>query len=167
MTGHDPDQMRLVSARIRCRQHVAALQEAQDDLANSPLGGLLSRLSREKIECLNRMERRLLDQFAYRYTRLQDDMGARLLPAILQLLGEDVASMSVIDRLNRLEQINWLPSAQEWQQLRYTRNAFTHDYPETAEERWQSLQQALSASQRLVQIFTALEQKIDQRWGVS
>jgi len=35
----------------------------------------------------------LLDQFAYRYTRLQDDMGIKLMPAVLKALGEDVALM--------------------------------------------------------------------------
>jgi dTDP-4-amino-4,6-dideoxygalactose transaminase len=30
---------------------------------------------------LNKEDRRLLDQFAYRYTRLQDDMGVKLVPA--------------------------------------------------------------------------------------
>jgi len=30
-------------------------------------------------------------------------MGARLIPAILRALGEDVAAMSTLDRLDRLE----------------------------------------------------------------
>jgi len=79
--------------------------------------------------------RRLLDQFAYRYTRMQDDMGARLIPAILGALGEDVAAMSALDRLDRLEQLAWLPSADEWSELRRIRNEFTHDYPETSQDK--------------------------------
>jgi hypothetical protein len=47
----------------------------------------------------------LLDQFAYRYTRLQDGMGARLMPAVLKALGEDIGPMSAIDRFTRLN--NW------------------------------------------------------------
>jgi len=61
------------------------------------------------LEKLPKQDRRLLDQFAYRYTRLQDDMGARLIPAILSTLGEDIAPMATLDRLNRLEQLGWLP----------------------------------------------------------
>ena len=49
---------------------------------------------------------------------LQDDMGARLVPAVLKALGEDVAPMSALDRFGRLEQLGWLPSADEWMALR-------------------------------------------------
>ena len=60
---------------------------------------------------LSKQDRRLLDQFAYRYTRLQDDIGVKLMPAVLKVLGEDVALMSAIDRFARLEQLGWLASA--------------------------------------------------------
>ena len=62
---------------------------------------------------LSKQDRRLLDQFAYRYTRLQDDIGVKLMPAVLKVLGEDVALMSAIDRFARLEQLGWLASADE------------------------------------------------------
>jgi len=63
------------------------------------------------LDRLDKADRRLLDQFAYRYTRLQDDMGARLMPAVLIALGEDIVPMPALDRFNRLEQLGWLPSA--------------------------------------------------------
>ena len=74
---------------------------------------------------LSKQDRRLLDQFAYRYTRLQDDIGVKLMPAVLKVLGEDVALMSAIDRFARLEQLGWLASADDWQILRQIRNQFT------------------------------------------
>lgn len=62
-------------------------------------------LSQDDYAHLNKVDRRLLDQFAYRYTRLQDDMGARLMPAALKALVEDIGPMSAIDRFARLEQL--------------------------------------------------------------
>jgi len=67
-------------------------------------------LDAQLLEHPSKEDRRLLDQFAYRYTRMQDDMGARLVPAILRALGEEVSAMSTLDRLDRLEQLDWLPS---------------------------------------------------------
>ena len=95
------------------------------------------------LDRLDKADRRLLDQFAYRYTRLQDDMGARLLPAVLTALGEDVVALSALDRFNRLEQLGWLPSADEWMELRQVRNQFTHEYPESAEERFERFSAAV------------------------
>lgn len=40
-----------------------------------------------------------------------------------------------LQRYNRLEQLGWLPSVQDWLELRQIRNEFTHDYPDTPPER--------------------------------
>ena len=109
---------------------------------------------------LNKDDRRLLDQFAYRYTRLQDDMGARLMPAVLKVLGEDISPMSAIDRFTRLEQLGWLKSADEWLSLRQVRNQFAHDYPDSLTERFERLQAAIQAAQKLLMVMAHFQQKI-------
>lgn len=135
-----------------CQGHAQALTDALDDMRQlSITADLYANLSKN--------DRRLLDQFAYRYTRLQDDMGAKLMPALLKVLGEPVASMSAIDRFARLEQLGWLPDAQAWNVLRHICNQFTHDYPETAELRFEKFTAAKDASIELLALmhrFTAL-----------
>jgi len=71
--------------------------------------------------------------------------------------------MSVIDRLHRLEQLNWLDSADEWLDLRRIRNAFSHDDPATAEERFERLTLATQAAQPLLDILDVLTEKLHQR----
>lgn len=139
-----------------CKLHRLGLGDALEDLERR-------HLAVEDLTQLSREDRRLLDQFAYRYTRLQDDMGARLIPAILLALGEDISRMPVVDRLNRLEQLDWLPSAEEWLELRRIRNEFTHDYPETPAERQEGLNLAISSARRLVEILRALLGKIIEK----
>ncbi len=112
----------LQQALVTCQGHREALQDALDDLNVRNIDSL-------DFEALSKTDRRLLDQFAYRYTRLQDDMGTRFLPSVLRAFGENVAPMPMLDRLNRLEQLGLLPSADEWAELRRIRNEFTHDYP--------------------------------------
>ncbi len=150
----------LGQARKVCTTHEAALRDALADFAQSEI-------TAERLDRLDKDERRLLDQFAYRYTRLQDDMGNRLIPSVLRALGEDVAAMPVLDRLDRLEQLGWLDSADEWGDLRRIRNEFTHEYPETPWQRWERLELARSSAFRLCEIFQGFSQQIVRRWGKS
>ncbi|MDR7927480.1 hypothetical protein RIE95_10890 [Acidithiobacillus thiooxidans] len=71
-----PERLALAHAYSTCLGRAEALQEALVDLHQRDLHELeWNKLAKE--------DRRLLDQFAYRYTRIQDDMGTRLMPAIL------------------------------------------------------------------------------------
>lgn len=147
----------LQQALVTCRGHREALQDALDDLK-------VRNVDSFDFDSLSKTDRRLLDQFAYRYTRLQDDMGARFLPSVLRVFGENVTPMSTLDRLNRLEQLGLLPSADEWAELRRVRNEFTHDYPEVASERNQRFRLALASAYRVSEIFDTLKQEICHRF---
>lgn len=72
---------------------------------------------------------RTLDQLVYRFGRLQDAMGIRLLPALLQLTQEWADNEPFIDKLNRAEKLGILTSAEQWQLLRELRNQTAHEYP--------------------------------------
>ncbi len=138
-----PDQLALQQIDAVCQTHAETLDEVLQDMHRRALTlADYSHLSKE--------DRRLLDQFAYRYTRLQDDIGARLMPAVLKALGEDVGPMSAIDRFTRLEQLGWLSSADEWLATRQVGNQFAHDYPDSAAERFDRLQAATQAARQLL-----------------
>lgn len=109
--SNSPELLALSNALSVVTNHANTLQEALDEFNQSPL-------TEQELECLGKARRRLLDQFAYRYTCLQDDMGNKLFPACLQALGEDGKKMAAIDRFNRLEQLGWLTSTDEWMELR-------------------------------------------------
>jgi len=147
-----PEQLALQHIQTVCQGHANALSEALQDMQLRTLGT-------DDYTHLNKEDRRLLDQFAYRYTRLQDDMGARLMPAVLKALGEDIAPMSAIDRFARLEQLGWLDSADNWLVLRQVRNQFVHDYPDSPTERFERLQAAIQAAQQLLRITAQFQRK--------
>ncbi|MDO8412201.1 MAG: hypothetical protein Q7S51_00270 [Gallionellaceae bacterium] len=152
-----PEWLALQQAYAVCRVHQDALRDAIDDLKQRNLVAA-------DLLALGKEDRRLLDQFAYRYTRLQDDMGTKLIPAALHALGEEISTMPMLDRLNRMEQLGWLPDAEEWADLRRIRNEFTHDYPETTEERFERLQLAIASAQTVGEIFNSMSQKIRERF---
>lgn len=74
--------------------------------------------------------------------------------------------MPALDRLDRLEQLAWLPSADEWSELRHIRNEFTHDYPETSQKRYEKLQLAIISAGRLREIQERFADKIGRCFGL-
>ncbi|MDP2828267.1 MAG: hypothetical protein Q8O37_06645 [Sulfuricellaceae bacterium] len=79
---------------------------------------------------------RILDQIAYRFAKLQDSMGEKLMPLILELAEETVPTNATFaEKLNRLERIGAILSAEEWKKFRVVRNALAHEYPEDPELR--------------------------------
>jgi len=91
-------------------------------------------LDREKYLLLQPVELSFFDQLIFRFSKMQDSMGGRLFPAILENLGEEISSLPFIDRLSKLEQLNNISSADEWMLLRETRNMITHEYPFITDE---------------------------------
>ena len=154
------EHLALQHALTVCVGHADALAEALQDMQ-------VRALSVDEYTHLNKANRRLLDQFAYRYTRLQDDMGARLVPAVLKALGEDIAPLSAMDRFARLEQLGWLPSADEWLALRQVRNQFAHDYPDSPAERFERLQAAIQAARQLLVLMARFQAKIAEASGIN
>ncbi|MEW6655049.1 MAG: hypothetical protein AB1394_16495, partial [Bacteroidota bacterium] len=71
-----------------------------------------------------------IDQFVYRFTKLQDSIGNKLFKNLLLFLDEDVLNISAIDIFHRLEQLNIISDYEKWKELRILRNEIAHDYVE-------------------------------------
>ena len=80
----------------------------------------------KKIDKENIYDLALCDQIIYRFTKLQDTMGARLFRALLLYQGEDV-KRPFLDILNRLEEMNII-EVDEWFEFRELRNQLSHEY---------------------------------------
>lgn len=83
---------------------------------------------------INPAQRRLLDQIAYRFGKLQDSLGEKVLPGLLLAAQEPVApEATFIEKLQRLERLGAVRSAADWKLLRELRNALAHEYPDAPE----------------------------------
>ncbi len=91
-----------------------------------------------------------IDAFRVRYCDLQDSLGNKTFRSILMLEEEQIGSN--LDILNKMEKREILSSFEEWKQLREIRNLFSHDYPETDEEKVEILNLAHSHALKLVEI---------------
>lgn len=87
---------RLSAALWEADRHAAALDEALADWAPRA-GTRLDEIERDRALV------RLLDQLLFRFTKLQDTLGERLVPATLASLAEPYDDWPMRDRLNRLE----------------------------------------------------------------
>ena len=71
-----------------------------------------------------------LDQFLFRFIKMQDSIARRLCPALYAVLENDQDPRPFLDILNRLEKLGVLKSVETWQFFRNLRNNLAHDYPE-------------------------------------
>ena len=67
-----------------------------------------------------------VDAFVARFSRLQDLLGDKLLPALLVALGEPARLM--VDNLDHAERMGWITSPDDWMRVRRLRNQMVHEY---------------------------------------
>ena len=109
-------------------------------------------ISAAELDNLSPLKLAIFDQFVVRFSKLQDAMGAKLLPAVLELTQEQGDLNAFIDKLNRLEKVGAIESVDEWLELREMRNQFAHDYPQDTEIQASLLNRAFILSERLLTI---------------
>jgi hypothetical protein len=102
-----------------------------------------------------------LDAFASRFGRLQDNVGDKLLPAVLAALGEKTGP--VLDNLNNAEKYGWLQSAENWLLARQLRNKMVHEYIEDPAILAEALNSAHSFIPLLTQFADQLTKALNER----
>ncbi len=109
------------------------------------------------------------DQFVLRFTKLQDTLGSRLFPALLEHLQEPYEDRPMLDKLHRLEKLGYLTKLDDWQALRVIRNRFAHDYPEDDALKAAYLNEAISSVPVLLALLTGIAPvitKLQQNQGL-
>ncbi len=109
-----------------------------------------SNIDIEWIEALDRnpQQSEMLDAFVARFSRLQDTIGDKLLPAILKLNLEPVGSQ--LDNLFRAEKLGWIDSADQWIELRGLRNSLVHEYMTSPEKLLFALKKVIQLGDMLI-----------------
>lgn len=102
-----------------------------------------------------------VDAFVARFGRLQDNLGDKMLPAVLRWLGEPVGP--AIDNLARAERWGWLGSADDWMRVRQLRNQMIHEYVKDPAVLVDALNTAHQHVPLLVGVADALCAEIDRR----
>ncbi|MCM0719507.1 toxin-antitoxin system antitoxin subunit [Parabacteroides sp. W1-Q-101] len=106
-----------------CDRHIQRIDEALEAMhTDIPMSvDSYTNLDENQIRCM--------DQFIFRFSKLQDAMGAKIFRYVLEYLDEDVSALPMRDILNLLERYHFIDSADEWGYIRELRNEIAHDYP--------------------------------------
>ncbi|MEI8115617.1 MAG: hypothetical protein WCI54_18440, partial [Bacteroidia bacterium] len=128
-----------------------ALHLKRMEFAKSRVGTFIP-LSRDNYYNMDDETIGFLDQYIFRFSKLQHTIGARLFPLTLEALAEPVSDKAFIDILNRLEKLEILDSAFSWVQLRKIRNDIAHEYPASLIERIEGINFLFNNLESLKQI---------------
>ncbi|CAK0756359.1 conserved hypothetical protein [Gammaproteobacteria bacterium] len=140
-----------------CVKHIYHLSCALADLQK------IGTLTKERYAILSDEEIRTLDQFVFRFSKLQDAVGVRLFSSILEYLEEPYVGRPMIDKLNRLEKLGFIESVEQWHILREIRNRFSHVYPDNAEKNAALLRLAMASVQDLKNLLQIIFLRMTER----
>lgn len=104
--------------------HLFRIEDAFKELSDSYVFPLSLNDFHELVE--NKIHLAFADQIIYRFSKVQDSMGAKLFKAYLLYQGENI-DKPFLDILHTLEKIDLL-SVDKWFELREIRNEIAHDY---------------------------------------
>ena len=140
-------QKKLEKIFRECDKHILRIASATKKMSNSmPL---------DKTKYLNLTEDEVehIDQFLFRFSKLQDAIGEKLFKTILLFLDEDIENKPFIDILNRLEKLELIESANTWRELRKDRNDLSHTYDDDPEEMANSINKLYVKKDTLIKIY--------------
>lgn len=115
-------------------------------------GNTISRLQNEQISFVEL----LISQF----TKLQDTLGSKLFPLLIDFLQAEEKPQSFLDILHQMEKFDLLESARDWIAMRTLRNHLTHEYPDKQDLVADNLNKAISSSFELLEYWTSLKIKV-------
>ena len=139
-----------------CNQHKTRLMRAKSHLKD------FMPIDKDQYMNFGDIEMGFIDQMIFRFSKLQDTMGEKLFPSLLELMGEEIKSKPFIDRLNRIEELGILYK-DEWMALRKDRNEIAHEYSFNQDEVIDGINIIYTSSDQLLAIYDALYLYIQEK----
>ena len=140
---------RLIS---ECDKHVLRMNYAYTKMA------LFMPLDSSRYQTLSDDEVEHIDQFLFRFSKLQDAMGEKLFVSMLEFLQEEnPKSKPFIDTLNRLEQIGLLEDKNTWLELRKISNNIAHQYEDEPKQASEALNAIYAVKLTLESIYQLIK----------
>lgn len=107
-----------------CEIHIERMNHAISGLTN------VFPLSVDSFPKISPDDIQAIDQFLYRFIKLQDELGNKTFRLLLLNLQEDIEGKPFLEILSKLEQLRVIENEDVWITLREIRNEIAHEYPE-------------------------------------
>lgn len=144
-------EQRIEKLIAECDKHLKRINAAYLKMA------LFMPLDAAKFQQLTDDEVEHIDQFLFRFAKLQDAMGEKMFILLLEHLQEEhLRARPFIDILNRLEQLGLLEDKNVWLELRKVRNSIAHQYEDEPRQAAEALNLIYSSKASLEKIYTSL-----------
>ena len=111
-----------------CDKHLQRVQSSAKELEP------VMPLNAKSYTMLDEEQIKVLDQFLFRFSKLQDAMGQKLFKTILFYLDEEVEGKPFVDLLHLMEKLHLFESASKWRELREDRNELAYNYEDEPDE---------------------------------
>ena len=153
MTTHETDRLEMHIEALNMQTN--GLEQALDYL--QPKTPLTTTLYEQL--CIE--EKWCLDTIINRFAKIQDQLGDKIFPKLLFLLGKNNKALTFIDQLNVLEKLDLLPNVQQWLNFRKIHNDISHEYPCSTKETVEKVNVIIDGTKFLVQYWKELKPKIE------
>jgi hypothetical protein len=140
-----------------CDKHIERINSASEKMKS------FMPLDKIRYETLDNDEVVYIDQFLFRFAKLQDAMGQKLFKNILIFLKEDIENKPFIDLLNIMEKIGLIESANVWKELRNDRNELSHNYENEPEQMSETINILFDKKDILISIYEGIKKYYQQR----
>ena len=150
----NPDQLQKIIDV--CHIHLRRLNVAHQNIqALFPITEpVYQALSAEKIA--------FIDQYIFRFAKLQDAIGDKLFKQILVVSDEQVENLSFRDILNKIEKFGIINDRNGWIQMREIRNDVSHEYPVISDEAIVALNSIYHLKEKLEMVFESCLQYLNR-----
>ena len=151
----DLDRVKLQKYFNECDKHLQRIEEAYSDVKE------IIPLSVEKYKILSKEEVQAIDQYLYRFSKLQDTLGQRIFRLVYKIYEPFEENIPFLDLLNKLEKLGFLENTKEWINLRDKRNQIAHQYDDEPYEMTQAINGLLNQKNILKTIYLKIKNKIE------
>ena len=118
-------------------------------------------LSKEKFLNLSSSELDILDTLAFRFSKLQDLIGAKIFREYLKNVGFIVEDKSFFEILREIEK-EGIVDIDLWNEFRKVRNLIAHDYPGNVDEKVEAINYLIEKTPELIEVVRRIEDKINK-----
>ncbi len=149
----DFEKIKLKKYFNECDKHLQRIEEAYGDIKDS------IPLTVQKYQTLSKDEVQAIDQYLYRFSKLQDTLGGKIFKLTLNIYEPSDENIPFLDLLNRLEKLGFLDNTKEWINLRDKRNKIAHQDDDEPYEMTQAVNDILNQKDILKSVYEKIKQK--------
>ncbi|RLA08691.1 MAG: hypothetical protein DRQ51_01675 [Gammaproteobacteria bacterium] len=149
MTKNQTTQKLLQKRLKKASRHFTALKEYKFLIEQILIDKNIYQV--DEYKQLQPADRAIFDAYLKRFSSLQDFLGAKIFPLLLDIAGINNNSLSEVLLYVEKEQI--IDSLDSWIELRAIRNELEHDYPEIIREALENLKYCVDSFDRITSYY--------------